>query len=111
MAEPTHDDVATALAGLKSAAVTFGEQLIKDSNARKAYVQYTMEFAQKIWESYAAGTMTARQAAEAAHQMRNEIMEATRLKLSPIGKAQSVALKEKGKLLDDLVDHYARKMF
>lgn len=107
----SHDNAATALMGLKSAAATFAHQFIKDSAARKAYLQYTSEFATKIWESYAASTMTAQQAAEAANQMRNEIMEATRLKLSPIGKAKSVALKEKGKLLEELLEHYAQKIF
>src|SRR5688572_15485844 len=109
--QTSHDQVANALMGLKSAAATFAHQFIKDSAARKAYLEYTAEFAAKIWESYAAGNMTAQQAAEAANQMRNEIMEATRLKLSPIGKATSVALKEKGKLLDELLEHYATKMF
>lgn len=106
-----HDNVATALLGLKSAAATFAQQFFKDSAARKAYLEYTSEFAAKIWESYAAGKLSAREAAEAANQMRNEIMEATRLKLSPVGKATSVSLKEKGKLLEELLEHYAQKMF
>ncbi|MBX3500979.1 MAG: hypothetical protein KF889_16185 [Alphaproteobacteria bacterium] len=111
MSDTNHDTAATALMALKSAAATFAQQFIQDSAARKAYLQYTAEFASNIWDSYAAGNMTAREAAEAANQMRNEIMEATRLKLSPIGKAASVALKEKGKLLEELLEHYAKKMF
>ena len=50
-------------------------------------MQTTQEYAQQLRQAHASGSMMARQAAEAAHQMRNEIMEMARVHSMEMGQA------------------------
>ncbi|MCA9710648.1 MAG: hypothetical protein KDK70_32700, partial [Myxococcales bacterium] len=60
---------------------------------------------------YQSGSISAREAAEAANQMRNEIMEMARVRSSDLGRAKAQSLKAKGLDLDQLTTKYAQKKF
>lgn len=96
---------------MQTAALNFGQRFIKDANVRLDYISKTQQMSTELRLSAQAGIMSSREAAEAANQMRNEIMEAARLKSSDLGKAKAKALKAKGLSLDDLTKKYATKMF
>jgi hypothetical protein len=55
--------------------------------------------------------MTARQAAEAANQMRNEIMDMARARSTDLGRAKAQALKSKGIAFEKLLEKYAQQKF
>jgi len=105
------NDVKEALRQLEIAALNFAYRLLKDDTVRKEYIAKTSAFSEEMLAAYRAGNISAGQAAEAANQMRNEIMEAARGKSSDIGRAKAVALKSKGLDLADLAEKYAQKKF
>jgi len=74
-------------------------------------MQTTQEYAQQLRQSHASGSMTARQAADAAHQMRNEIMEMARVRSTDLGRAKARALKSKGIAFEKLLEKYAQQKF
>lgn len=55
--------------------------------------------------------LTPKQAAQAANQMRNEIMEFARVSSTDIGRAKAKALKSRGLDLDGLTEKYSKKVF
>lgn len=92
-------------------AVNFGYRFIKDSHVRRLYMEKTKNYAQALKEMLNSHEISPREAAEAANQMRNEIMEWARTKSSDVGRAKALALKAKGLDLDTLCDKYAKKNF
>ena len=71
------------------------------------YVKPAEDLATKVFEDYKSGKISHLQAREMASQARNELLAATRQKLSPGGKAFSEAIKEEGKTLPELVTKYS----
>lgn len=92
-------------------AVNFAYRYTKDANTRQWYIQKTQAMSRELRGQYNAGQITARKAAEAAQEMRNEIMDMARLRTSDIGLARARQLKGKGKSLDDLISKYSTKKF
>lgn len=88
-------------------AVNFAYRFAKDSRARSEYMRKTKEMSEGVRRSYMAGELTPRQAARTAQQMRNEILEFSRLESSELGRAVARAKKIRGLGLDDLVERYA----
>jgi hypothetical protein len=96
---------------LEVQALNFGYRFIHDSKVRAWYMQTTQEYAQQLRQAHANGSMTARQAAEAAHQMRNEIMEMARVRSTELGRAKAKALKSKGIAFEKLLEKYSQQKF
>ncbi|RKI05830.1 hypothetical protein D7Y15_32450 [Corallococcus sp. AB030] len=96
---------------LEVQALNFGYRFILDSKVRAWYMQTTQEYAQQLRQAYTNGSMTARAAAEAAHQMRNEIMEMARARSSDLGRAKAQALKGKGIAFEKLLEKYSQQRF
>jgi hypothetical protein len=79
--------------------------------ARAWYIQKTQEYSRQLRQAYESGAMPAREAATAANQMRNEIMEMARVRSSDLGRAKAQALKAKGLAFEKLVEKYAQQKF
>ncbi|WLQ14785.1 hypothetical protein O5O45_02390 [Hahella aquimaris] len=92
-------------------AVNFGQRFIQDSNVRRMYMEKTKAYAESLKDLVNSRQMSPSEAAQAANQMRNEIMEWARTKSSDIGRAKARALKAKGLDLDVLCDKYAKRLF
>jgi hypothetical protein len=104
-------EVELALRQLEVQAVNFAYRFIKDSTVRQDYIAKTRAFSEQILASYRSGALSAKQAAEAAHQMRNEIMEFARTRSSDLGRAKAQSLKAQGLDFDDLAEKYALRKF
>ncbi|KFA93443.1 hypothetical protein [Archangium violaceum] len=96
---------------LQVQALNFGYRFIHDSKVRAWYMQTTQEFSEQLRQAHANGSMTSRQAAEAAHQMRNEIMEMARVRSTELGRAKAKALKGKGIAFEKLLEKYSQQKF
>jgi hypothetical protein len=111
MSKPIPPELEEALQQLEIQALSFGTRFVNDSMVRQDYIQKTQQMSRELRAAYEAGSMSAREAAETANQLRNEIMELARVRSSDLGRAKAHALKAKGLDLDDLVAKYAKKMF
>jgi hypothetical protein len=103
-------DPETALDALQSEFVNFAERFIKDERVRANYVAEAKKFSEEILDDYSQGRITAAEAAKKAHEMRNSLMDASRLNNSDIGRAISEAEKATGKTIEELMEHYATKL-
>lgn len=92
-----------AIKQFETQAVNFSYRFINDASVRMDYMSKTKEVAKELSISYKNGNISAKQAAEAAIQMRNEIMEFTRTRTSDMGRAKAKALKFKGLNLPQLL--------
>jgi hypothetical protein len=110
--KPANDQtVEDALRQVEVQALNFSYRFVKDSRVRSWYIQYTQDFSRSTRAAYKAGNLTAKQAAEAAYQMRNEILEMARIKSSDLGKAVAVKLKARLPQFDELLTKYSRQKF
>lgn len=110
--QPSNDQtVEEALRQVEVQALNFAYRFVKDARVRSGYIQYTQDFSRSTLAAYKSGNLTAKQAAEAAHQMRNEILEMARIKSSDLGKAVAVKLKARLPQFDELLSKYSRRKF
>ena len=100
-----------ALQQMELQALNFAYRWCKDSNVRQMYISRTQAMSRELRAAHASGGMTAKSAAKAANELRNEIMELARVRSSDIGRAKARQLKAKGLSFDDLKAKYAKKMF
>jgi hypothetical protein len=95
----------------KSAYLSFGLDFIKDHHVRAKYIATLGSTVEKMLnEARGASSEELRQLVETAVKTRNDAMELSRTNLSSMGKAFSATLKEKGKSVTELLDHYSRKI-
>ncbi|MFE8072591.1 hypothetical protein QQM79_16140 [Marinobacteraceae bacterium S3BR75-40.1] len=105
--DPTAEE---ALRQLEIQAVNFAYRFTQDSRTRAEYLRMTREMSDGIRQSYMAGDITAKDAARAAQQMRNEILGLSRQTSSDVGRAFAKAKKTQGLRLDELVDTYSKRL-
>ena len=105
------EELKTALRLLEAEAVNFGSRFINDAGVRQNYLQQTKEVAEEILASFMRGEMNEREAANAAYNLRNGIMEAARLRTSDIGRALAEARKLNPEPLSFYEEKYAKKFF
>ncbi|MEO1999028.1 MAG: Hint domain-containing protein [Planctomycetaceae bacterium] len=103
--------VVKAVELLQTQAMEFARRLGKDSQVRQWYLAETRKFAEAVMEDVRSGRITPSSGRIAANQMRNEIMEAARLKSSDISRAAAEKMKAKGLSLQQLEQKYAQKLF
>jgi len=103
--------VEKALQEMEVQAINFGYRFIRDASVRAKYMANTKAMSFEVRATYEAGQLSAKKLAEAANQMRNEIMEFARVKSSDLGRAKAKILKTKGIDLDQLVGKYAKELF
>lgn len=107
----TSATVEEAVQQMEVQAVNFAYRFIQDARVRAEYMKSTKEMAEQIRGLYEKGELGARQAAEMANTMRNEIMEFARVKSSDLGRAKARSLKSRGLDLDDLLNKYAKSIY
>lgn len=100
-----------ALASLQGTASNFAAHCIQDSRVRVQYLRDIQNMSAEFVQSVGSGKMSPREAATLASQMRNEILDLSRLRNSPVGRAYAKKLKPSGRTMADLTEHYATKMF
>lgn len=106
-----HNDLNRALANLQVESTNFGLRFIKDARVRFDYMHQTKRLATEFSTRVAKGEITPREAAEQVNLLRNEIMEAQRMKSSDIGRALAVKLKTNGLSVDELCEKYALRFY
>lgn len=106
-----HDELNRALADLQVESTNFGLRFIRDARVRFDYMQQTKKLANEFSARVAKGEIAPREAAEQVNLLRNEIMEAQRMKSSDIGRALAVKLKTSGLSLDELCEKYALRFY
>ncbi|MBW1215749.1 hypothetical protein KYI92_18405 [Pantoea allii] len=100
-----------ALASLQGTASNFAAHCIQDSRVREQYLRDIQKMSAEFVSAVESGKMSPREAATLASQMRNEILDLSRLRNSPVGRAFSQKLKLSGRTMADLTENYATKMF
>ena len=105
--DPTTEE---AIRQLEVQAVNFAYRFIKDANTRSQYQRMTREMSDGIRRSYMTGELSAKDAARAAQQMRNEILDFSRQNSSDIGRAFAKTKKAQGLGLDVLTKKYAEQL-
>lgn len=104
-------EVKQSLRLMESAAVNFAYRFINDSRVRQAYIASTKSMSDELVKAYKLGDLTPKEAAQAANEMRNQIMEFARVRSSDLGRAKAKSLKLRGLDLDQLTNKYAGKLF
>jgi hypothetical protein len=111
---PLDDDnemLKKALHQLSAQALDFANSFIKDAGVRQNYIDKIKKMSDEILADINAGQATAREGAEFANQVRNQIMEECRVQSSAIGKAMAEAEKKRGKSIEELIRKYSRDTF
>ncbi len=96
---------------LEVQALNFAARFARDGKARQNYIRTTRTFVAELRAARDAGEITNRQAAEAAQQMRNEVMEQMRRASSDVGEAWARRRKRVGRTLDELLSRYSQQLF
>jgi hypothetical protein len=92
-----------ALHDLEVSATSFALRYIRIADVRTAYVQQIHEMSQSLRAAVEAGHLGAKQGAEMANQMRNEIMEMQRLRDFDYGRSLARQMKGKGVSLEQAI--------
>ncbi|GAA0371032.1 hypothetical protein GCM10009092_39200 [Bowmanella denitrificans] len=100
-----------SLSQMESAALNFAQRFINDGKVRMSYISQTRELSREYRAKVSSGAITAEEAAKQVQGMRNQILEAQRLRTSDVGKAIAVKLKKTGLTLSELTDKYSMNMF
>lgn len=103
--------VEVALRQMEVAALNFAYQFINIASVRSEYIRRTQEMSSSLRAAYRNGEMSARAAAEAAHGMRNTIMEQQRARSSSLGRSMAANLKARGVDLAPLMEKGAQSIF
>jgi len=74
--------VETAIRQFEMQAILFASRFTKDAAVRGDYMRKTKKMSEQLLTTYKSGNISAKQAATATHQMRNEIMEFSRISSS-----------------------------
>jgi hypothetical protein len=108
---PPSPSLDRAMRSFESDAVNFAVRFIPDNAVRQQYVEKIRRMADDLLDAVKRGEMTAKEAQQLAHQLRNEIMETARGASSDVGRAWAEALKRTGRTLSDLQEAYAQRLF
>lgn len=99
------------LDALEAAAASAAAWTSLDATGRTRYNQLAKRYSDEIWARYKTGNISAANAARLAQESRNEIMTTIRARSSPYGRARAIALKQRGKTIEQLMDKYSRSRF
>ena len=109
--KPTDPTTEAALRELDVAALNFAYQAINIASVRSQYVSRAQEVTSSLRLAYRSGEMSAKAAAEAAHGMRNALLDLQRRRSAAMGRALAVELKAKGLTLDEVLAYRSQKQF
>jgi hypothetical protein len=105
------EELRAAIRILESEALNFSTRFINDARVRQDYLRQTKEVAEEILATFMYGEVTEKQAATTAHNLRNGILDASRLKTSDIGLALAQAKKLVPEPLSFYEEKYAKNFF
>lgn len=105
------DMLEVSLSQTESTAFNFAQRYTNDGKVRQSYISQTRKLSQEYRARVSAGSISAEDAAKEVQSIRNEILEAQRLRSSDIGRAKAISLKKTGLTLDDLTTKYAKEKF
>lgn len=100
-----------ALAALEATALNFGRTFIHEAKVRENYVRKIHQMSQAVLADVRAGRATAAEGARFASDMRNAIMEESRLQSGAIGRAVAERAKRTGKTLATLMAELTDERF
>lgn len=100
-----------ALRLMEAEALVFATRFIKDGSVRLQYGAEIRRYASEIMAAVRRGEVSLIEAHQLAHQMRNNVLDAMRLRSSDIGRAYAESLKQGGAELADLHEKYSRQRF
>ena len=100
-----------SLSQMESTATNFAHRFINDGKVRISYINQTRKLAHEYRAKVSSGAISEEEAVKQVQGIRNEILEAQRLRTSDVGKAIAVKLKKTGLTLSELTDKYAQSMF
>jgi hypothetical protein len=109
--DPSVRRLGEALLALEAAAIPFAVRMINDDAVRQQYRRSIRDAVQEILSDVEAGKISPDTGAVRASDMRNSLMELSRLRTSDAGRAMAERLKAQGKTLPELITKYARDMF
>jgi hypothetical protein len=96
-----------ALSQMESAAMNFAVRFINDNKVRLSYIHQTRELARNYQAIVASKKILPADAAKQVHAIRNDILEAHRLRASDIGRAKAIHLKATGLTWTELINKYS----
>jgi hypothetical protein len=105
------EELKKSLSMLEAEGLNFSVRFINDSGVRKQYMRNIKAVSEEYIWRVNAGSLSAKTAAQEVNLIRNQIMEAGRLKLSDVGAVYSEKLKATGYTLPNRMEHYANKIF
>lgn len=100
-----------AVEQFKVLGLNFGYECISNSAVRAEYIRMIKEMSDDMLKAYESGLHSAEETAKLAHEARNKILESARAKQTTLGKAVSRSMKEEGKALEELLEHYAKRKY
>jgi len=114
--EPTksNDDQAlfeTAIKSLEAQIANIGAHVTVDSGARLTYAREIGSMADRLRGDVAKGKLTWREAAQQAQRTRNLIMEVSRTRSTPVGRALAQWLKADGYSLNQMIARQTSKLY
>lgn len=105
------NELEIALEALHGTALYFSNNFLDhDSSLRIAYMKAIKKMSHDYLKDVENGRMTVKDASKEAHTLRNDILEQTRKKNSPIALAVSQKEKIAAKSLDQFLEYYALKL-
>lgn len=90
------NELEVSLTVMESEALNFAYRFINDGSVRIGYINQAKMLAQEYRKKVTSGAMQPKEAALQVYELRNQIMEAQRLRTSDIGRAKAVHLKHAG---------------
>lgn len=109
--KPPNPQVEEALRLLESTAINFAYQGINIAEVRQEYIRYAQEARDSLSAAYRSGEMSAKAAAEAAHGMRNKLIELQRTRSAAIGRAYAVQMKARFPSLSDILEKLSNRHY
>lgn len=100
-----------SLSQMESAAMNFAHRFINDGKVRMNYINQTTKVAAEYRTRVTSGAISAEDAAKQVQVIRNQILEAQRLRTSDLGKAKAISMKKTGLTLTDLTEKYSQNKY
>lgn len=100
-----------AAQALEATVANAGAHATWDAEARRLYTRQTRAMSEELRQLASRGAITWFEAASQSQEARNIIMDATRARSTPVGRARAEALKADGRTLNSLIAEKAVRLF
>lgn len=100
-----------SLSQMESTALNFAYRFINDGKVRMSYINQSRKLSSEYRAKVSSGTIGVDEAAKQVQTIRNQILEAQRIRTSDVGRALAIKLKKTGLTLSELTEKYAQSKF